>query len=48
MAAYAASPKADADRCAAIFAKYGIKRARDCPPQHWHSLYADLAAEMEG
>lgn len=48
MAAYAASPKADADRCAAIFAKYGIKRARECPPQHWHSLYADLAAEMEG
>lgn len=48
MAAYAASPKADAERCAAIFAKYGIKRARECPPQHWHSLYADLAAEMEG
>lgn len=46
--AYASSPKADPGRLKDILAKYGVTRARDCQPQHWHLLYADLAAELEG
>lgn len=45
--AYVQSPKGDQDKLKAIFAKYGITRARDCAPQNWHLLYADMAAVLE-
>jgi hypothetical protein len=46
-AAFLTSPKGGPERLKPLFEKYGIARARDCQPQNFHLLYADMAGILE-
>lgn len=41
------APKGGPEKLQQLYAKYGINKARECLPKHWHLLYADMAAILE-